>query len=72
MSKEFESAINAIRMERNHILMSTDWEVLKSLEAGQTVSESLKKYRQALRDLTEGVKTIEDCDNIKFPTREKD
>ena len=47
-------------------------EVLKSLEAGQTVSESLKKYRQALRDLTEGVKTIEDCDNIKFPTREKD
>ena len=46
MSKEFESAINAIRMERNHILMSTDWEVVKCLEAGQTVSDSLKKYRQ--------------------------
>ncbi len=72
MSKEFESAINAIRMERNHILMSTDWEVVKCLEAGQTVSDSLKKYRQELRDLTNGVTTLDKCKNMKFPTREKE
>ena len=72
MSKEFESAIEAIRMERNHILMSTDWEVVKCLETGQTVSDSLKKYRQELRDLTNGVTTLDKCKNIKFPTREKE
>ena len=72
MTKKLEDALNARRMERNLLLESTDWEVIKALESGQTVSASLKKYRQALRDLTEGVKTLDDCDNMKFPTREKD
>ena len=72
MTRKLEDALNARRMERNFLLESTDWEVIKALESGQTVSASLKKYRQALRDLTEGVNTLDDCDNMKFPTRGTD
>jgi len=72
MTRKLEDALNARRMERNLLLESTDWEVIKALESGQTVSASLKKYRQELRDLTNGVTTLDKCKNIKFPTREKE
>jgi len=72
MTRKLEDALNARRMERNLLLQSTDWEVIKALESSQTISASLKKYRQELRDITEGVKTLDDCDNMKFPTRGTD
>ena len=61
MTRKLEDALNARRMERNLLLESTDWEVIKALESGQTVSASLKKYRQALRDLP--ASTTPKCDS---------
>ena len=42
-----------IRSERNHRLAQTDWEITKHTEKGTTIPESIKTYRQALRDITD-------------------
>lgn len=41
-----------IRGDRDHRLSATDWEIAKHAEKGTTIPESLKTYRQALRDIT--------------------
>lgn len=52
-----------IRKSRNDRLSHTDWIILKSLEYGETISTSIKNYRQALRDIT----TQTDPFNIEWP-----
>jgi len=42
-----------IRGERKHRLEMTDWEITKHTEKGTAIPESLKTYRQALRDITD-------------------
>ena len=42
-----------VRSERNHRLAQTDWEITKHTENGTAIPESLKTYRQALRDITD-------------------
>ena len=42
----------AVRDRRNALLAETDWFILKTLEAGNTVSTEWSTYRQALRDIT--------------------
>ena len=39
-----------LRKERNRLLNTTDWEIVKALETGNDAT-ALKEYRQALRDL---------------------
>lgn len=41
----------ANRSTRNNLLSQTDWEVIKATEAGLAVSDEIKAYRTALRDL---------------------
>ena len=38
-------------------------------EKGTTLSAGFKTYRQDLRDITEGVFTVEDVNNITWPTK---
>tara|TARA_R100000654_G_scaffold27588_1_gene51853 strand:+ start:2510 stop:2791 length:282 start_codon:yes stop_codon:yes gene_type:complete len=54
-----------IRLERNALLLQTDWVVTKASETGVAVSDDWKNYRQALRD----VPTQSDPDNITWPTK---
>ena len=42
---------NGIRAERNELLQASDVDVIKELEASGAVSQPLKDYRHALRDL---------------------
>ena len=46
-----EQQIEIIRQRRNELLNSSDIDVLKILESGNSVSDAWKKYRQDLRDL---------------------
>ena len=39
------------RIHRDNLLAQTDWEVTKATEAGLAVSDAMKNYRTALRDL---------------------
>ena len=60
----FDRAIADVRQKRNRLLQDSDWEVIMAKEKGTTLSAGFKTYRQDLRDITEGVSTVEDVNNI--------
>ena len=65
----FDRAMADLRQRRDNLLKSSDWEVIMAKEKGTTLSAGFKTYRQDLRDITEGVSTIEDVNNITWPTK---
>lgn len=62
-ASKFDRAIEYLRTRRNRLLAETDYLALSD----NTMSEAMKTYRQKLRDITEGVTTVEQIKKIKFP-----
>jgi shikimate kinase len=60
----FDRAIKQLRNTRNKLLADTDFYVIKAKENNEEVPANIKKYRQELRDLTEGLTTVEQVNNI--------
>ena len=60
----FDRAIKELRNIRNDMLAKTDWYVTKAKENNEEVPVNVKQYRQALRDLTKGLTTVEQIKNI--------
>ena len=54
-----------LRQDRNRKLAETDFYALSDV----TMSEDMTTYRQNLRDITEGLSTVEDVNNITWPTK---
>ena len=72
--KKFNDSIPAmkleqLRSERNQMLASSDWVVVKAQEKGTEVPSSWITYRQELRDITKTYKTLEE---VKWPTKPSD
>ena len=44
-------ALSDLRDKRNRLLQASDWEIMQELEKGNAISDNMKTYRQALRDL---------------------
>ena len=61
----FDRAIANLRQERNRKLSETDFHALSD----NTMSADMTTYRQNLRDLTNGLSTVEDVNNITWPTK---
>ena len=61
----FDRAIASLRQDRNRLLAETDYLALSD----QTLTDEMKKYRQDLRDITEGLTTVEDVKAVTFPTK---
>ena len=53
-----------MRLKRNILLAKTDW----TANSDVTMSDEMKKYRQQLRDATEGLDTVEKVQAYEFPT----
>jgi len=62
---EFEMALDELRVKRNKLLADTDFHALSD----QTLSPEMSAYRQALRDITEGLTTKEQVKAVVFPTK---
>ena len=62
---EFEMALDELRAKRNKLLADTDFHALSD----QTLSPEMSAYRQALRDITNGITTKEQIDAIIWPTK---
>jgi hypothetical protein len=62
---EFDMAMEDLRAKRNKLLANTDYFAL----ADNTITEELRTYRQALRDITEGLSTVEQVEAVVFPTK---
>ena len=60
-----ESALNGLRNTRNLLLAQTDYLALSD----QTMSAEMTTYRQALRDITNGLTTVADVEAVVFPER---
>ena len=61
----FDRAIASLRQDRNRLLAETDFYALSDV----TMSDEMKQYRQDLRDITEGVTTVEQVEAVEFPTK---
>jgi hypothetical protein len=62
----FDRAMNALRRaKRNSLLSATDYLALSD----NTMTEEARTYRQALRDITEGLTTKEQVEAVVFPTK---
>ena len=65
----FDRAMADLRQRRNRLLAECDWEVIMAKEKGSTLSAGFKTYRQDLRDITEGLTTLEQVEAVEFPTK---
>ena len=57
--------LEALRSKRNNLLAETDYFALSDV----TMSSDMTTYRQALRDLTSGLDTVEKVEAKEFPTK---
>ena len=64
-SEEFEIVLNLLRIKRNNLLKETDHYALSD----QTLSDDMRTYRQSLRNITNGLTTVEDVNSVTWPTK---
>jgi hypothetical protein len=62
-------ALVTLREKRDGLLKVSDWEIIQELEKGNAISDDMKTYRQALRDLPNGKDTVAKCTNATWPTK---
>ena len=58
-------ALAELRRKRNRLLAETDFYGNSDV----TMSDDMKTYRQALRDLPAGKDTVDKCNNATWPTK---
>ena len=64
-STALELALSEIREKRNILIAETDYLALSD----HTLSSDMTTYRQSLRDITNGLDTVEKCNNVTWPTK---
>ena len=64
-SKALDRALENLREKRNRLLAQTDW----MANSDVTMSNDWKTYRQQLRDLTNGLTTVEQVEAVTWPTK---
>jgi len=62
---EFDMAMENLRIKRNALLAETDFHALSDV----TMSTDMITYRQELRDITNGITTVEEANAVVFPTK---
>ena len=60
-----DRALVGLRDKRNSLLAQTDYLALSD----QTMSAEMTTYRQALRDITNGLTTVADVEAVVFPEK---
>jgi len=63
--EEFKLSMMRLRSERNSLLAETDYLALSD----NTMSSEMTTYRQNLRDITNGLTTVEEVEAVVFPTK---
>ena len=61
----FNRALASLRARRNALLAATDYLALSD----NTMSANMTTYRQALRDLTNGLTTVSQVNDVVWPTK---
>lgn len=61
----FDRAMNDLRDKRDRLIKETDYLALSD----NTLSADMQTYRQALRDITNGLSTVDDVNSVTWPTK---
>jgi len=61
----FDRAMADLRSKRDRLLAATDYLALSD----NTLSAEMSTYRQALRDITSGLTTVEQVNAVTWPTK---
>ena len=64
---EYDRLMANIRQERTDLLMECDWMGMSDT----TMSDAWKTYRQALRDITKGIDTVDKAKAVTMPEKPK-
>ena len=64
---EYDRLMFSIRQERTELLAECDWMGMSDV----TMSDDWKTYRQALRDITKGVDTVDKAKAVTKPDKPK-
>ena len=62
---ELDRLLDSLRQKRNRLLADTDYFALSDV----TLADNMKTYRQQLRDLTSGLDTVDEVNNVTWPTK---
>jgi hypothetical protein len=60
-----DRAMADLRSKRNRLIADTDYLALSD----NTLSAEMSTYRQSLRDITNGLTTVEEVNAVVFPTK---
>ena len=63
--EKFSQEMEFLRFKRNKLLADTDYLALSD----NTMSAEMTTYRQNLRDITNGLTTVEDVNAVTWPTK---
>ena len=61
----FDRSMENLRFKRNNLLAQTDYLALSD----QTMTAEMTAYRQALRDITNGLTTVEQVNAVTWPEK---
>jgi len=61
----FDRAMADLRIKRDSLLAETDYLALSD----QTLSSAMSTYRTNLRNITNGLTTVDDVNNVTWPTK---
>ena len=61
----FDRAMQELRTKRNRLIAETDYLALSD----HTLSNDMNTYRQELRDITNGLTTVEEVNAVVFPEK---
>ena len=62
---EFDTAMEDLRTKRDNLLKDTDYLALSD----QTLSSAMTTYRTNLRNITNGLTTVDNVNNVTWPTK---
>ena len=62
---DLDKALDDLRTKRNKLIAETDYLALSD----NTLSAEMTTYRQALRDITNGLTTVEEVEAVVWPTK---
>ena len=65
----FNEAMEDLRSKRNKLLADTDYTVLQDSTYTDAQVAEWVIYRQALRDITNNLTTVEDVNSVTWPTK---
>ena len=65
----FDRAMADLRSKRDRLLAASDWTQLPDTTLTNTQKQSWMQYRTELRNITDGLKTVEDVNGVSFPVK---